>query len=429
MAQFDTINLAEIYGAADSAKLRNMQMERAQRDLSKQDALEGAYVFTPDGQLDVSATEANLGKVSPKALYDFRAGNQEMAIKGKNAALEQKTKTAKYFRDRLASVVDQPGYEAVYNEAMQMDPSLVQGAPRDFNPDWVKRQIMDADKYLKQFDYGAPVATSEGYVQFSPTGESRKTGFMPKSEAPASVKEYEYAKSQVYTGSFEDFSTTQKKAGATNISTSTSYNPNPLELGKTGQGKVDEDLLNNSARIARLTSIQNAFKPEYANVGNRTKLTALSAMSKFGKQLDPKDQKQLGEFAEYKRTAITNLNQTIKDLTGAAMGVQEADRIISSLPNPGTGIFDGDDATTFQSKLNGAIKEVKNALARSAYIKRNGMSINDVPLERMPALMNERGQAIERELIVAQPGLAKDKKALQRRTRERLSQEFGLVSE
>lgn len=61
---------------------------------------------------------------------------------------------------------------------------------------------------------------------------------------------------------------------------------------------------------------------------------------------------------------MQNLNQTIKDLTGAAMGVQEADRIIASLPNAGTDIFGGDSPTEFEAKLNNAVKQTKYALAR-----------------------------------------------------------------
>lgn len=332
--------------------------------------------------------------------------------------------------DMTARQQMQPFYQQAAQQTKRLFPELEVGD--EFDPTAVKAFAMQGTKALDWFkskmpEYGAPIETDQGLVQFdNKTGKARQTGFSKPMNKPASVQEYEYAKSQGYTGTFEDFDTKQRKTSASTVSVNTGT---PLTLGKAGENKVDEELINNTSKITRLNDINRTFKPEFLQIGNRAKMALNSAKLKVGGQIDPKDQKQMSEFANWKRTSITNLNQTIKDLTGAAMGVQEADRIIASLPNPGQGLTDGDDAVSFQSKLNGAIKEVKNAIARGAYIKRNGMSINDVPLERMPTLMNERASSIERELVAANPAMAKDKKALVRQVRERLSTEFGLVSE
>lgn len=331
--------------------------------------------------------------------------------------------------EQTAKAQLQPYYTAAAAQTKQLFPEINIGD--QFDPVATKSFAMQGTKALDWFkskmpEYGAPIETEQGLVQFDKKGNAKKTGFSKAQNKPASVQEYEYAKSQGYQGTFEQFDTKQRKTSASTVSVNTG---GPLSLGKAGENKVDEDLLNNTSKVTRLNDIQRTFKPEFLQIGNRAKQAFNSAKLKVGGRLDPKDEKSLTEFSEWKRSAITNLNQTIKDLTGAAMGVQEADRIVASLPNPGQGLTDGDDAVAFQSKLNSAIKEVKNAVARGAYIKRNGMSLNDVPLERMPSLMNERAAGIERELVAANPKLASDKKALVRQVRERLSGEFGLVSE
>jgi hypothetical protein len=114
--------------------------------------------------------------------------------------------------------------------------------------------------------------------------------------------------------------------------------------------------------------------------------------------LTNKEKQDLTEFSAYKRNAVGQINQYIHDMTGAAMGVQEAQRLMRAVPNPGSGIFDGDSPTEFKAKLDDVVSKTKMAVARLAYIKRNGMSLEDgkgnpvVPLERMPALINERGK-------------------------------------
>jgi hypothetical protein len=91
---------------------------------------------------------------------------------------------------------------------------------------------------------------------------------------------------------------------------------------------------------------------------------------------------------------LQNLNQTIKDLTGAAMGVQEADRIIASLPNAGADIFGGDSPTEFEAKLNNAVKQTKYALARKNYALKKGLNWESTPLDSMPSIINKRGKEI-----------------------------------
>ena len=214
--------------------------------------------------------------------------------------------------------------------------------------------------------------------------------------------------------------------------TDVTVNTGPMTPGKTGANKIDEDMLGVTRNLMQLDAISSQFKPEYQRFQDKAGFMALSVKdSTVG--LNNKEKKDLTEYSQYRRNAFNTLNEYIKSITGAAMTNAEADRILKGLPSPGTGLFDGDSPTEFKAKLDDAIQKTKMSVARLAYMKRNGMSLEDgqgnatIPLERMPQLINERGKAIEAELKAKEPKVAD--KALQRAVRRQLGVEFGLVSD
>lgn len=203
----------------------------------------------------------------------------------------------------------------------------------------------------------------------------------------------------------------------------------PLIPGKPAQNKVDEGLLDTGMRLQALGAIERQFKPEYQQLGTRFDAAKLAAKDKYGGlvglTLDPGETKFLTEFSSYKRNAIDSMNQYIKSVTGAAMTNAEAERILKGLPNAGTGLFDGDSPTEFKAKMDDAIKQTRLAEARLVYIKRNGLNLGDVTLDRMPRLMNERGSELEAAIKKQQPGI--NTADLRKLVKRNLSQEFGLI--
>ena len=164
-------------------------------------------------------------------------------------------------------------------------------------------------------------------------------------------------------------------------------------ISKTTAGDVEKGVLADAAAITRLNNIQFSYKPEYQNIKFRTGQAWNTLRDKFG-GLPESEKRQLTEYSQYKQNSLQNLNQTIKDLTGAAMGVQEADRIIASLPNAGADIFGGDSPTEFEAKLNNAVKQTKYALARKNYALKKGLNWESTPLDSMPSIINKRGKEI-----------------------------------
>jgi hypothetical protein len=195
------------------------------------------------------------------------------------------------------------------------------------------------------------------------------------------------------------------------------------DLSKTTASKVEEGVLTNAEAMSRLNSIYGTYRPEYLNVPFRAKQEWTNLAGKF-KDVSPKDKQILTGYYEFKQNALQNLNKTIKDLTGAAMGVQEADRIIASLPNAGSTVFGGDSPVEFEAKLNNAVQQTKYALARQTYALKSGIKKDaweKIPLSDMPSIVNKRADEIAKAYKL-DPNKEADKQTIKRQ----LAAEFGI---
>lgn len=206
--------------------------------------------------------------------------------------------------------------------------------------------------------------------------------------------------------------------------------PGPMSPTKAAATKIDEGILGQTEGLMRLDAIQSQFKPEYQNIITKASNLGSAWKDKLGISLTNKEKADLEDFSKYRRNAIDSMNQYIKSVTGAAMSEPEAQRILKGMPNPGQGLTDGDSPTEFKAKLDDAIIQTKRAIARSAYLKRNGMSLEDglgkgIGLDSMPQLINSRGKEIEEQL--KKTGVTG--KPLERAVRRQLGVEFGLVSD
>jgi hypothetical protein len=161
---FNTLNLAEIYGAADRANaLRNQQeyqqyqIQRQMRDDQRQDAVRGAYKINPDGTLDRQGTYANLYAVDPMSALELQSkltASDAAATKSKGEEkklnLENMAATAKYLRDSGAGVNDQASYDAWKAEGQALGAQFVNSLPAQYDPGIVRQQLLTADQFITQ---------------------------------------------------------------------------------------------------------------------------------------------------------------------------------------------------------------------------------------------------------------------------------------
>lgn len=215
-----------------------------------------------------------------------------------------------------------------------------------------------------------------------------------------------------------------KKAGATNVSVSTGH----VDLGKTANNQVGEQLLNNSGKIQRLGSIMQTFEPSFQEVPTRITAAWSSLKDKMGVDLSTADKNQLQKISKFKRRAFDDFNVTLKEMSGAAVTPQEYERLKLALPNPGEGIFDGDAPTVFWTKLQDVYRGVRMSQARLMYLKSKGMptnveSFNKIPLEDMPSIMRARAAELAKEAKAR--GVPDDE--MNASIKPQLAEEFGLA--
>lgn len=204
---------------------------------------------------------------------------------------------------------------------------------------------------------------------------------------------------------------------------------NGAEPTMTNQSKADLEntIIQGKDTLAKMHAITAEFKPEYQQIGTRAEMMKLAAMSKAGIPLDPAAQKNLTDFATYRRNAASNMNTAIKNATGVTVGKDEAPRLMNEIPNPGSGLFDGDDPITFQAKVDATTKAISSAVARAAYARDHGLTKDAqfaIPLDDIPKMINRKGDEYARSIKSDNPSASDEQ--IKEMVKARLRKEFDL---
>lgn len=451
----------------DQQRMQGLQLEKAQRDEADARGLRRAYAVTPDGQIDEQATTRNLvaGGFGPQAV-DFRHKTQvdrAAAAKAEREAEKSKyemlAKQTEIIGQELGALPEVPTYEQAVAVSRRLNARGVQHDEREIPQDpmelaeYVRQRRMATMSAQQQLAELAPksrlgellrdqqrerertTALSQSSVSGEPSIGPDGSIVAPTVNIQAPPDPYAAAVARETYGpadapfrygpggkvegvpEVQNFLRTKAREGATSINVQN----NPVPLGKAAETKVDEGLLDTSATLMRLNGIRKQYKPEWSEFSTQAGMKLNQLGEKYlGVNIAPATKEKFKQYTQWRQKATTNLNLTIKALTGAAMSETEAQRIMSTLPTP------DDSPSEFQAKLDGAEQETKMALARLTYIKRRGgMSIADVPLEAMPDLMRARDREIEGEVLRRYPNMAPaERNDLIKR---QLAQEFGLI--
>lgn len=238
------VNLAEIMGQVDNARANESNLKRQQQQMQmedyayqrqlkqdqEQEALRGVY----SGAIDTTGGAPKLNE--KKLIQDLmqrgygeqalkmQADLQERDLKSRKLANEEagssidlNTKKAKYGRDVLAGSSPQD-YAQRRQHLIEQGFAFAKGLPEQYNSDVIGKSVMDADSYIKQNAVKAPE------IAFTPSGISynkndpnsiklgENYGKPESSNAPAAIKEYEYAKGQGFAGTLQDYEKSKKTA-------------------------------------------------------------------------------------------------------------------------------------------------------------------------------------------------------------------------
>lgn len=199
---------------------------------------------------------------------------------------------------------------------------------------------------------------------------------------------------------------------------------NPAALQPPTRANIEQQQFNATEQLARLQQVEALNRPEFQRFSAPISARWTAIRERAGVGVSPQDTRFLRDFATYRAAAIGNLNQVLRDMSGAAITPQEGERIRAQLPDPGTGMFDGDSPTEFDAKLRQATTALRDALRRHNYVRARGLNPENAPaITDIPRLMNQRGDEIAAALKQANPGISRDQ--LNQQVRSQLRQEFG----
>jgi len=191
-----------------------------------------------------------------------------------------------------------------------------------------------------------------------------------------------------------------------------------MEVGKEGSNILDKELIDMGTNRMRFTQAQQLARPEFFTRPFQIQMQVAKEKEKLNSPLSETERKNLSDYTAFTQTGMESLNAYINKITGAAMGAgDEEKRLRSAMPDP-----QKDSYTEFMSKTENVLKQGKLIEARYAYVKKNGLKFESVPVGSMPAIMRAREAKIVQELKL-DPNKPADREAI----RARLAEEFGLL--
>jgi len=154
------------------------------------------------------------------------------------------------------------------------------------------------------------------------------------------------------------------------------------QVTPSNQTAAQSALIEQSGLLERLNGIQSAFESgasEYLGLGGQIATAGRAAMDFVAPGLmGETDRAKLREAAAFRSQIMTNFNQTLRDMSGAAVTQNEFERIRGQMPAP------NDGPTVFAAKMQASIDLAQAAIRRQQYFLQNGIPFNDAIAAQMP---------------------------------------------
>lgn len=161
---------------------------------------------------------------------------------------------------------------------------------------------------------------------------------------------------------------------------------------------------------SRVENIISSYDPEWLTIDGKLRQTGLNWWDSVGPLRDsiPKESREkMSRYNTFTTAAFQNLNDYIKEVTGAAVGVQEESRIRAGVPDPAK-----DGPQQFLDKSKETLKIAGLFETRMRYMAKNGLKFDkqtvheDFPISRMEGIIQQRTNELRK--ILEQRGMTKD---------------------
>ena len=200
--------------------------------------------------------------------------------------------------------------------------------------------------------------------------------------------------------------------------------------------EIDKKIFNATEQAARLADVESKYRPEFLTVGGGLKAIGAKWWEKIKGQgsLSLETQKYLEDYSDFKMSAIENINNYIRDMTGAQMSAEEAMRLRQGVPDPGDDPLSGDSPSEFTRKLNSKHKMMRLAMARYTFLRsgkwKGGKFSGDISkgapisLRQMEGIMDNRARSLLQEAKQQNP--QGDPGSFKLYVKQKLKEEFGV---
>lgn len=137
-------------------------------------------------------------------------------------------------------------------------------------------------------------------------------------------------------------------------------------------GKADEGL-------AAIASTVSQWKPEFSTLPTQLLMKGNNLKEYLtGTSISPEVAKRAGEYEMWRANTTDAVNRYINLITGSAMGVEEAKRIIGTMPST------DDGGTAYVSKTRSALQRLLQIRKRGATALASGLNLSVADIDKMP---------------------------------------------
>lgn len=343
--------------------------ERRQKAaLAQQEAQANARVRALFAQVDpvtnqpiMPPIEALASEIGPEKAADIYKGFEAVRTARSGNAAKDTERIASILGgiESLPADMRPDAYKGVL-QVLQSDGTLKPGqAPPVYDANFVKQKRTEALTALQQFEQQKPLEVSAGASLMSPDGKVIGTAPKPAESGgskPASVQEYEYALTQGFKGSFEDYQNAdanRKQRAASERAPYFTYQTTYDPQGRP-DGAIRFDARGGPPQRVGVGEMGGQLKPPPGDLGKQSILDEVSTeqLDRLKVMFDrgavalvgPASGRlrQIGQqvpgvpvnktFAEFDAASSAFKNSVIKAITGAALSEAEATRIRQQIP-------------------------------------------------------------------------------------------------
>lgn len=144
-----------------------------------------------------------------------------------------------------------------------------------------------------------------------------------------------------------------------------------LGLSKNTEAKLEDSIIAFDRQLATMGAAGAAYNPEFLTWSGQGKQWLRTQQGKLAPGTLTQAQIEMSaQYNEWRAGTLDSLNRLIKEITGAAMSITEAERITATAPN-----LDDDDVA-YLSKSRRIVRDILSARARAKWASDNGVIVS-----------------------------------------------------